>query len=146
MFWTDISSGLHLSSCAESTWNTATAYAAAHYTATASAYFHHNMSNPSTSATYHPSSIELHANSLIDSNTQTLTSSSQFMIENNSTDIRPISCSVNQFCHENSSPLTTNASRLSLPAKCEPNITTAQQICKSGINHSINTWNKLEKI
>ncbi len=97
------------------------------------------MSNPSTSATYHPSSIELHANSLIDSNTQTLTSSSQLMIENNGTDIRPISCSVNQFCHENSNALTTNAPRLSLPTKCEPNVATAQQICKSGINHIINT-------
>jgi hypothetical protein len=99
------------------------------------------MSNPSTSATYHPSSIELHANSLIDNNTQTLTSSSQLMIENNGTDIRPISCSVNQFCHENTNAFTTNPSRLSLPAKCESNITTAQQICKSGINHFINTLN-----
>jgi len=132
---TDISTGLHLSSCAESSWNSATAYAAAHYTATASAYFHHNISNPSTSATYHPSTIELHANTLIDGNTPTLTSSSQFMIENNSTDIRPITAPVNQFCHENNTTLPTNASRLSIPTKCEVNnMTTAQQICKSGIN------------
>lgn len=129
---TDISTGLHLSSCAESSWNSATAYAAAHYTATASAYFHHNISNPSTSATYHPSTIELHANNLIDSNTPTLTSSSQFMIENNGTDIRPIT-SVNQFSHENTTTLSTNAPRLSMPTKCEAShITTSQLICKSG--------------
>ena len=120
------------SSCAATdTWNTATAYAAAHYTATAA----YCMSNPSNC-------MDLHQNSMIESNPSNQSLEPSYLIDNNSADIRSISASTNHLTPESSSGLALNNSRLSmLSSKCEVGANTtiaselsaSQTICKSGI-------------